>query len=74
MTFSQGKILIKLIDRETKQSSYALLKEFRGGFAAGFWNTIARIFSANLKETYNPSEGEDAIIEQIITMYEAGVL
>ncbi len=74
MTFSQGKILIKLIDRETQRTSYSILKEFRGGLAAGFWNTIARIFKANLKDTYNPEEGEDAIIEQIITMYEAGTL
>lgn len=74
MTFSQGKILIKLIDRETQRSSYSILKEFRGGLAASFWNTIARIFKANLKETYNPEEGEDAIIEHIITMYEAGTL
>jgi hypothetical protein len=74
MTFSQGKVLIKLIDRETQQTSFSILKEFRGGFSASFWNTVARLFSANLKDTYDPSQGEDAIIEHIIIMYEAGLL
>lgn len=74
MTYSQGKILIRLIDRETQRTSYQLLEEFRGKFAAKFWNTIARIFRANLKQEYDPTQGEDKLIEQIIILYEAGLL
>ncbi|MCD8073092.1 MAG: DUF4294 domain-containing protein [Alistipes sp.] len=71
MTLSQGKILIKLIDRETSNTSYELVRELRGGFRAVFWQGIARIFGANLKEGYD-KEGEDKLIEQIIMLYEAG--
>ncbi len=73
MTFSQGKLLIKLIDRETDRTSYELVKELRGSFRAFFWQGIARIFGANLKDTYD-MKGEDAIIEQLIMYYEAGLL
>lgn len=73
MTFSQGKILIKLIDRETKRTSFELLEDFRGKFAARFWNLIARIFSADLRAGYD-ADGEDRLIEQIIMLYEAGLL
>ncbi len=74
MTYSQGKILIRLIDRETQRTSYEILEEFRGKFAAKFWNAIARIFRANLKQEYDPTQGEDKLIEQIIILYEAGLL
>jgi len=73
MTISQGRLLIKLIDRETQNTSYVLIKDYRGKFAAAFWQGIARIFGTNLKEEYDPS-GEDAIIESIITEIEAGNL
>ena len=73
MTFSQGKILIKLIDRETDRTSYELVRQLRGSFSAFFWQSIARIFGANLKDTYD-KEGEDKIIEQIILLYEAGLI
>ena len=73
MTFSQGKVLIKLIDRETHRTSYDLVKELRGGFSAFFWQGIAKIFGANLKDTYD-KEGEDRVIEQIILLYEAGLI
>lgn len=73
MTRTEGKVLIKLIDRETQMTSYAILKEFRGGFSAGFWNAIAKLFKADLKDTYDPYN-EDYMIEQIIKNYEAGLL
>ncbi len=73
MTFSQGKILIKLIDRETDRTSYELVKQLRGNFSAFFWQGVARIFGANLKDHYD-KEGEDKIIEQIILLYEAGLI
>lgn len=73
MTRSEGKVLIKLIYRQTDNTAYKMLKDFRGGFSAGFWNTIARLFKANLKDTYDP-EGEDYMMEQIVKYYEAGLL
>lgn len=65
LTISQGKLLIKLIDRETGQTTYALVKELRGTFQAVFWQTIAKIFGSNLKSVYDP-KGEDAQIEEIL--------
>jgi hypothetical protein len=64
LTVSQGKILIKLIHRETGKDTYALLKEYRGSFTAMYWQGLARVFSADLKNEYNPVE--DWQIEQII--------
>jgi hypothetical protein len=72
-TFSQGKILIKLVYRETGSSSYDLVAELRGKFRAFFWQTFARMFGFNLKNGYDP-EGEDAEIEFIVKMIEAGQL
>lgn len=73
MTYSQGKVLIKLIDRQTQRTSYQLLRDFRGGFSAGFWQTVARMFKANLKDQYD-KDGDDQLIEQIIILYEAGLI
>lgn len=73
MTFSQGKILIKLVYRETGASSYELVAELRGKFRAFFWQAFARIFGFNLKNEYDP-EGEDKDIEFIVQMIEAGQL
>lgn len=64
LTVSQGKILIKLIHRETGKDTYTLLKEYRGGFTAFYWQGLARVFSADLKNEYNPVE--DWQIENII--------
>jgi hypothetical protein len=73
MTITQGRLLIKLIDRETLNTSYELIRQYRGNFSAAFWQSIARIFGTNLKEEYDPY-GEDAIIEIIIHELEAGNL
>lgn len=73
LTISQGRILIKLIDRETGDTSYAVLQELKGNVSAVFWQAIARIFGSTLKSEYDP-EGEDQMIEQIIRMIEAGQL
>jgi hypothetical protein len=73
MTLNQGRILIKLIDRETGNTSYALVEDLRGSFQAFFWQSIARIFSTNLKSAYNPYQNkEDRLIEDIITSIEDG--
>jgi Domain of unknown function (DUF4294) len=73
MTITQGRLLIKLIDRETQNTSYILIKEYRGKVAAAFWQGIARIFGTNLKEEYDPY-GADVLIEYIIQEIEAGRL
>lgn len=73
MTITQGRLLIKLIDRETQNTSYTLIKDYRGKFAAAFWQGVARIFGTNLKEEYDPY-GDDALIESIILEIDAGRL
>ena len=73
MTRTEGRVLLKLIDRETDYTAYEVLREFRGGFVAGFWQGVSRIFGQNLKSEYD-KEGEDRIIEQIVVYYEAGLL
>lgn len=71
LTMSQGRILLKLIDRETGNTSYQLVKDFRGGFQAFMWQGIARLFGNNMKTEYDP-EGEDIMIERAIKLVEAG--
>ena len=73
MTRTQGRVLLKLIDRETEYTAYEVLKEFRGGFVAGFWQGISKIFGQDLKSQYD-KDGEDKMIEQIVIYYEAGLL
>ena len=73
LTFTQGKILIKLIDRETGNTGYELVKQYRGNVSAFFWQGIARLFGANLKDVYKP-DYEDAMIEHIIKMIDAGLM
>jgi len=73
LTFSQGKILIKLIDRETGDSSYELVQELRGKFTAFWYQAFARIWGYNLKEKYDP-KGDDRQIEIIVRMIESGQL
>lgn len=71
MNFSQGKILIKLIDRETGETSYNLVQQLRGNFTAFFYQAFARLWGYNLKVNYDP-EGEDRQIETIVRMIERG--
>jgi len=73
MTITQGRLLIKLIDRETQNTSYDLIRDYRGKVSAAFWQGIARIFGTNLKEQYDPY-GDDALIELIIREIDAGKL
>lgn len=73
LTITQGRILIKLFYRETGNTTFDAVKEFRGSFEAFFWQALARIFGSNLKTRYDP-EGEDRDIEEIVRMIEAGAL
>ena len=73
LTFSQGKLLIKLIDRECNQEAYEIVKAFLGPMRAAFYQVFAWTFKASLKKNYDP-EGEDAEIERIVRQIEAGQL
>ena len=73
MTRYEGKILLKLIDRETNHTVFGIIKDFRSGFTAGFYQAIAKLFGNNLKLEYDPT-GEDEMLEQIVIYYKAGIL
>jgi len=73
LTITQGKILIKLIDRETGNTTYQLVKDLRGSFSAFIWQTLARLFGSDLKAEYDPY-GDDKKIEMIIQLIENGQL
>ena len=74
-TKGQGKVLLKLINRETNQSSYNIVKAFLGSFRAGFWQTFGRFFGMNMKVGFNPrKKHEDAIIDRVATLIEQGAL
>lgn len=72
---SQAQLLIKLIRRETDQSSYNIIKAFLGSFRASFWQTFGRFFGVNLKGDYRPDKDhKDALIERIAVNVEDGLL
>lgn len=73
MTVSQGKMLIRLVDRECDKTTFEIIKDYRGGFSAFFWQSIAKLFGANLKSEYDGSD-KDKIIERVITLVESGQL
>ena len=74
-TKSQAKMLVKLIKRETNQSSYNILKAFLGSFRATFWQGFGRLFVVNLKGDYDPDKDKnDAIVERVCIMVEQGML
>ncbi len=67
LTMSEGRILVKLVYRETNLTTYEILKNYRGGFNAFFWQSLARIYENNLKSIYDPINViEDKMIEQIL--------
>ena len=75
LTKSQGKMMIKLINRETNQTSYHIVKAFLGTFRAGFWQTFGRFFGVNLNAAYKPDKDKnDAVIERVATRVEQGLL
>ena len=69
LTLSQGKLLLKLIDRECNQSSYQLVNVFLGRFRANFWNLFATMLGANMKTEYDP-DGKDAMTERVARLVE----
>ena len=74
-TFSQGLVLIKLIDRETSRTAYSLVGELRGSFRAGLYQALARLFGYNLKTKYDPQhDKKDELMERIVVSIERGQL
>ncbi|KAA6306952.1 hypothetical protein EZS27_041384, partial [termite gut metagenome] len=71
LTFSQGKLLIKLIDRECNQTSYDLVKALMGSFKAVFYQSFAGLFGVSLKKEYNP-QAEDKLVERVCLLVESG--
>ena len=71
LTYSQGKLLIKLIDRECHSSSYDMIKAFMGPLRAGFWQVFAWGFGASLKKEYD-AQGVDRLTERVVLMVESG--
>ncbi|MCD8182986.1 MAG: DUF4294 domain-containing protein [Bacteroides sp.] len=73
LSFAQGKLLIKLVDRQTNSTGYELVKAFMGPFKADFYQIFAALFGASLKNQYDPT-GDDALTERVILMVENGQL
>ena len=71
LTVSQGALIMKLIDREVGKSSYSIIKGYKSGITAGFWQGIAKVFGSDLKKPYDP-EGEDEAVEELVILWERG--
>ena len=71
MSISQGRLLLKLLDRELGRTSYYVIKNYRGGAAAGFWQGVAKLFGSDLKQPYD-RYGEDRLIEELVLLYQQG--
>lgn len=71
LTVSQGRVLMKLIDRETGKTTYEIVKEMRGGFQAAMWQSLASLFGNSMKVEYDP-EHEDLMIERAVKLVESG--
>lgn len=71
LTVSQGKLLLRLIDRQTGITPYEIINEYKGRAAAGFWQGIAKLFGSDMKLPYDP-EGADRQTEELVTMYQKG--
>jgi hypothetical protein len=73
LTLTQGKLLIKLVDRECNQTSYNLVSAYLGKIRASFWNVFAGMFGASLKSKYDP-KGKDATTERVVLLVERGLI
>ncbi len=71
VTITQGALLIRLINRETGITPYYIIKDYKNGMAAGFWQGVGKIYSINLKDPYDP-EGTDAETEELVILWEIG--
>ena len=73
LNFRQGKLLVKLIDRECRSSSYTILQAYLGSFAAGFWQGFGKLFGVSLKSEWD-AEGKDKDLEHICRLVEYGMI
>ena len=71
MTVSQGALLMKLIDREIGKTSFKIIKDYKSGIAAGFWQGIAKLFGSDMKKPYDP-DGDDKQTEELVKLWEEG--
>lgn len=71
MTISQGLVLMRLVDRECGMTAYNIVKTYESGFAANFWQLVAKIFSQDLKTKYDP-KGKDSKIEELVQIWDSG--
>ena len=71
LTVSQGKLLLRLIDRQTGITPYEIIRDYKGRAAAGFWQGIARLFGSDMKKPYDP-QGDDKQTEQLVELYSKG--
>lgn len=71
LTVSQGALIMKLVDREVGKSSYNIIKGYKSGITAGFWQGIAKLFGSDLKKPYDP-DGEDKEVEELVKIWENG--
>lgn len=71
LTVSQGALIMKLVDREVGKSSYNIIKGYKSGITAGFWQGVAKMFGSDLKKPYDP-EGEDKEVEELVKIWEEG--
>lgn len=65
LSLRQGKLLIKLVDRQCDQNAYQLIRLFMGSFKAAFYQSFASLFGASLKKSYDP-DGEDSLTERVV--------
>lgn len=73
MSMRQGRVFIKLIDRECQVTSYEVVQIYRGNFSAFFWQGVARVFGSDLKSDYD-ALGDDLLMEEIVLLVEAGLI
>lgn len=71
LTVTQGMLIMKLIDRETGHTSYELIRGYKGGITAGFWQGVAKMFDEDMKKPYDP-QGEDAQVEELVQLWKDG--
>ncbi len=71
LTFTQGRILLRLIEREIGENSYEIIQGYKGRVAAGFWQGVARVFGSDLKRPYD-REGNDKNLEELVLIYQKG--
>ena len=71
MTVTQGQLLMKLVDREVGKSSFSIIKDYKNGIAAGFWQGVAKLFGSDLKKHYDPA-GADRQVEELVQKWDSG--